>query len=104
MKNMKTLLIEMDREQLLDVANSYNSIYLSAESAICARLSCGNLLELCSAVATGKVLNGVAIVRPPGHHAEPDEAGGFCLYNNVAVAARFLQKEHNLKKIFILDW
>ncbi|KAG0064064.1 Histone deacetylase hda1 [Linnemannia elongata] len=95
---------KMDREQLLDVANSYNSIYLSAESAICARLSCGNLLELCSAVATGKVLNGVAIVRPPGHHAEPDEAGGFCLFNNVAVAARFLQKEHGLKKIFILDW
>ncbi|KAG0301146.1 Histone deacetylase hda1, partial [Linnemannia gamsii] len=95
---------KMDREQLLDVANSYNSIYLSAESAICARLSCGNLLELCSAVATGKVLNGVAIVRPPGHHAEPDEAGGFCLYNNVAIAARFLQKEHGLKKIFILDW
>ncbi|KAG9064619.1 Histone deacetylase hda1 [Linnemannia hyalina] len=95
---------KMDREQLLDVANSYNSIYLSAESAICARLSCGNLLELCSAVATGKVLNGVAIVRPPGHHAEPDEAGGFCLFNNVAIAARFLQKEHGLKKIFILDW
>ncbi|KAF9142091.1 Histone deacetylase hda1 [Mortierella sp. GBA39] len=95
---------KMDREQLLDVANSYNSIYLSAESAICARLSCGNLLELCSAVATGKVLNGVAIIRPPGHHAEPDEAGGFCLFNNVAIAARFLQKEHGLKKIFILDW
>ncbi|KAG0216974.1 Histone deacetylase hda1 [Mortierella sp. NVP41] len=95
---------KMDKEQLLDVANSYNSIYLSAESAICARLSCGNLLELCSAVATGKVLNGVAIVRPPGHHAEPDEAGGFCLFNNVAIAARFLQKEHGLKKIFILDW
>ncbi|KAF9906727.1 Histone deacetylase hda1 [Linnemannia zychae] len=94
----------MNRDELLDVANSYNSIYLSAESARCARLSCGNLLELCSAVATGKVLNGVAIVRPPGHHAEPDEAGGFCLYNNVAVAARFLQKEHGMKKIFILDW
>ncbi|KAF9925155.1 Histone deacetylase hda1 [Linnemannia zychae] len=95
---------KMDRQQLLDVANSYNSIYLNAESAVCARLSCGNLLELCSAVATGKVLNGVAIVRPPGHHAEPDEAGGFCLYNNVAIAARFLQKEHGMKKIFILDW
>ncbi|KAF9958801.1 Histone deacetylase hda1 [Mortierella alpina] len=54
--------------------------------------------------ATGQVLNGVAIVRPPGHHAEPDEAGGFCLYNNVAVAARYLQKHHGLKKIFILDW
>lgn len=61
-------------------------------------------MELCKAVATGEVLNGVAIVRPPGHHAEPDEAGGFCLYNNVAIAARYLQKNFGLRKIFILDW
>ncbi|KAF9570315.1 Histone deacetylase hda1 [Mortierella alpina] len=69
---------EMSKDELLDLAEHYNT--------------------------TGQVLNGVAIVRPPGHHAEPDEAGGFCLYNNVAVAARYLQKHHGLKKIFILDW
>lgn len=94
----------MSKEDLLDMANSYNSIYLNNSSAFCARLSCGSLLELCKAVATGEVLNGVAIVRPPGHHAEPDEAGGFCLYNNVAIAARYLQKNFGLRKIFILDW
>ncbi|GJJ74986.1 histone deacetylase 6 [Entomortierella parvispora] len=94
----------MSKEELLDMANSYNSIYLNNSSAFCARLSCGSLIELCKAVATGQVLNGMAIVRPPGHHAEPDEAGGFCLYNNVAIAARYLQKNHGLKKIFILDW
>ncbi|KAI7824848.1 hypothetical protein BC939DRAFT_483929 [Gamsiella multidivaricata] len=86
------------------MANSYNSIYLNNLSAFCARLSCGSLIELCKAVALGQVLNGVAIIRPPGHHAEPDEAGGFCLYNNVAIAARYLQKAHGLQKIFILDW
>ncbi|KAG0004260.1 Histone deacetylase hda1 [Entomortierella chlamydospora] len=95
---------DMPLEDLLELANSYNSIYLNNTSAFCARLSCGSLLELCNAVATGQVLNGVAIVRPPGHHAEPDEAGGFCLYNNVAVAARYLQRQHGLKKIFIMDW
>ncbi|KAG0219715.1 Histone deacetylase hda1 [Mortierella sp. GBA43] len=95
---------EMSKEELLVTAENYNSIYLNNLSAFCARLSCGSLLELCKAVATGQVLNGVAIVRPPGHHAEPDEAGGFCLFNNVAIAARYLQKHHHLKKIFILDW
>lgn len=94
----------MSKEELLVTAENYNSIYLNNLSAFCARLSCGSLLELCKAVAIGQVLNGVAIVRPPGHHAEPDEAGGFCLFNNVAVAARYLQKHHRLKKIFILDW
>lgn len=94
----------MSKEELLVTAENYNSIYLNNLSAFCARLSCGSLLELCKAVATGQVLNGVAIVRPPGHHAEPDEAGGFCLFNNVAVAARYLQRHHRLKKIFILDW
>lgn len=96
--------IVMSKDDLLEMANSYNSIYLNNSSAFCARLSCGSLIELCRAVALGQVLNGLAIIRPPGHHAEPDEAGGFCLYNNVAIAARYLQKNHGLKKIFILDW
>ncbi|KAF9980437.1 Histone deacetylase hda1 [Modicella reniformis] len=95
---------EMTKEDLFEMANNYNSIYLNNLSAFCARLSCGSLIELCRAVALGQVLNGLAIIRPPGHHAEPDEAGGFCLYNNVAIAARYLQNNHGLKKIFILDW
>ncbi|KAF9977453.1 Histone deacetylase hda1 [Actinomortierella ambigua] len=94
----------MSKDELLNVANQYNSIYLNQTSAFCARLSCGSLLELCKSVALGHVLNGVAIIRPPGHHAEPNCAGGFCLYNNVAVAARYLQQNFGMKKIFILDW
>ncbi|KAF8954206.1 Histone deacetylase hda1 [Entomortierella lignicola] len=94
----------LNKDELLKMANSYNSIYLNNSSAFCARLSCGSLIELCKAVATGQVLNGLAIIRPPGHHAEPHEAGGFCLYNNVAIAARYLQNAHGLRKIFILDW
>ncbi|KAF9198352.1 Histone deacetylase hda1, partial [Haplosporangium sp. Z 27] len=93
----------LNKDELLKMANSYNSIYLNNSSAFCARLSCGSLIELCKAVATGQVLNGLAIIRPPGHHAEPHEAGGFCLYNNVAIAARYLQNAHGLRKIFILD-
>lgn len=66
---------------------------------------------MCDAVASGRVLNGFALVRPPGHHAEPDRSMGFCLYNNVAVATRFLQQRYGdyegrerVKKVLILDW
>ena len=47
---------------------------------------------------------GVAVIRPPGHHAEPEEACGFCIFNNVAVAAAYALENHSLKRILILDW
>jgi len=43
-------------------------------------------------------------VRPPGHHAEPDRAMGFCLFNNVAVCARYLQRKHSVERVLIVDW
>src|SRR5262249_22728372 len=56
-----------------------------------ARVAAGGLLELCEAVLAGEVGNGVALVRPPGHHAERTRAMGFCLFNNVAIAAAHLR-------------
>ena len=47
---------------------------------------------------------GVAIVRPPGHHAEADEACGFCLFNNMAVGAKYALEMQSMKRILILDW
>src|SRR5262249_12918337 len=55
-----------------------------------ARLAAGGLIELCEAVLAGQVHNGVALVRPPGHHAEHERAMGFCLFNTDAIAAAHL--------------
>jgi acetoin utilization deacetylase AcuC-like enzyme len=52
----------------------------------------------------GGASNGFALVRPPGHHAERDQVGGFCLFNNVAVAARQMQARHGASKVVILDF
>lgn len=64
----------------------------------------GSLLELVDRIMTGEVDNGFAMVRPPGHHAENSTAMGFCLFNSVAIAARYLQQQYYFERILILDW
>nr|XP_018264720.1 histone deacetylase 6/10 [Kwoniella dejecticola CBS 10117]OBR86878.1 histone deacetylase 6/10 [Kwoniella dejecticola CBS 10117] len=80
------------------------SLYVCRETAHCARLSCGGVIQACVSVCKEEVRNAFAIVRPPGHHAEPDEHMGFCFFNNVAVAAREVQRKGLAKKVLILDW
>src|SRR5207247_2543231 len=63
----------------------------SAESWEAARLAAGSLLVVCEAVLAGQVQNGFALVRPPGHHPQRERAMGFCLFNNVALAAARLE-------------
>ena len=77
---------------------------VSARSYEVALLAVGGIISAARAVAGGEVDNAFCAVRPPGHHAERDHGMGFCVFNNVAVAARFLQKEQGLAKIAILDW
>ncbi|MFG2059406.1 class II histone deacetylase [Micromonospora sp. NPDC048930] len=69
-----------------------------------ARLAAGGLIELVTAVAHGDITNGYALTRPPGHHATADQAIGFCLFNNVAVAARHAQTELGLARIAVVDF
>ncbi len=77
--------------------------YACRDSALAARLAAGGLVDLCAAVAAGHLSNGFALLRPPGHHAEAERAMGFCLFNNVAVAARALQRG-GTRRILIVDW
>jgi acetoin utilization deacetylase AcuC-like enzyme len=69
-----------------------------------ALLSAGGAISACKAVLAGEYDNACSIMRPPGHHAERDHAMGFCLFNNAAVAARWLREEAGLNRIAILDW
>lgn len=66
--------------------------------------SAGAAIEPTRAVWAGEVNQAFCAVRPPGHHAEVDHAMGFCLFNNVAVAARWAQAEAGIKRLAILDW
>ncbi len=74
------------------------------ESYDIALLSTGGVLCAAEAVATNKVKNAFAMVRPPGHHATPGQSMGFCLFNNIAITARYLQQEHGVGRVAIVDW
>jgi acetoin utilization deacetylase AcuC-like enzyme len=69
-----------------------------------ARLAAGGAIAAVDAVMTGVVDAAYALVRPPGHHAMADKGMGFCVFNNVVVAARHAQRTHDAGKVLILDW
>ncbi|MBT5869680.1 MAG: histone deacetylase [Nitrospinaceae bacterium] len=77
---------------------------ISQDSYNAALLSAGAGMTAIDQLVDGKINNAFCAVRPPGHHAEQDRAMGFCLFNNVAIAARYAQKIKALNKIFIFDW
>ena len=78
--------------------------YAGAQSYDAALLAVGAAAGLVRAVLEGACRNGIALVRPPGHHATPDRGMGFCIFNNVAVAARAALDEFGLRRVLIVDW
>jgi len=76
----------------------------SSGSYEAALLAAGGLCEAISSVITGALDNAFALVRPPGHHAEQGRAMGFCLFNNVAIGAKYAQERHDLGRILVIDW
>ena len=87
-------------ERLLDSMDTA----ICPESARVARLAVGSLVALCRRTVRGELAGGFAAIRPPGHHAERDLAMGFCLFDNVAIAARYLQEREGLERVLIVDW
>ena len=76
----------------------------SAMSYQAALYAAGGLMNLVDAALDSEVQNGLALIRPPGHHAMPQNAMGFCLFNNVTVAAAHLLKARGLERVLIVDW
>ncbi|GKZ74593.1 histone deacetylase hda1 [Aspergillus niger] len=97
---------DMSDDELIALEHTRDSIYFNKLTFASSILSVGGAIETCLAVATRKVKNAIAVIRPPGHHAEHDKTMGFCLFNNVSVAARVCQNRlgDSCRKILILDW
>lgn len=77
--------------------------YVGPDSVETASLAAGGTIALVDAILDGPVKRGVALVRPPGHHARPDRAMGFCLLNNVAIAAAHA-RARGLDRVAVVDW
>jgi acetoin utilization deacetylase AcuC-like enzyme len=89
-----------DGQQYLDSLD----VPISAQSYEAAVFAAGGVLTAVDAVAHGRVRNAFCAVRPPGHHAERDQARGFCIFNNVAIGTRYVQRRYDLPKVLIVDW
>ena len=93
-----------------EVCRSGNSYLDSMDVSVCvdsfdiALLAAGSALQMADEVMQGNIDNGFALLRPPGHHAENGMALGFCIFNNIAILARYLQTHYGLDRIAIVDW
>ncbi|XP_062282699.1 histone deacetylase 7 [Scomber scombrus] len=81
-----------------------DTIWNESHTSTASRMAAGSVVELAVRVAKGELKNGFAVVRPPGHHADPSNPMGFCYFNSVAIAAKQLQHKLSVSKILIVDW
>ncbi len=78
--------------------------YAGHDALMIAKLSAGGAVGAVDAVLSGSATNGLAALRPPGHHAMPGYGMGFCLLGNIAIAARFAQQQHTIQRVLIVDY
>jgi acetoin utilization deacetylase AcuC-like enzyme len=78
--------------------------YATADSYEAASIAAGSLIDLALATIDRQIQNGFAIIRPPGHHATSTQAMGFCLFSNIAIAARAAQQQRGIKRIAVIDF
>lgn len=95
---------KMAYEELKTLADKYDSVYLHPELFASACLAVGSVLQMVDKVMTSQLRNGFCVVRPPGHHAHIDQMNGYCMFNNLAIAARYAQKRHKVERVLIVDW
>ncbi|KAH8306583.1 hypothetical protein KR018_006132, partial [Drosophila ironensis] len=93
-----------DPDELNTLSSSYNSVYLHPKTFDCATLAAGSVLQAVDSVLRGETVSAICNVRPPGHHAEPEQPHGFCIFNNVAIAAQYAIRDYGLQRVLIVDW
>ncbi|GFQ83953.1 histone deacetylase 6 [Trichonephila clavata] len=101
---IKNSALNKDANEFEKISSKYDGVFINPQTYDCALLAAGCSLELVSSVLRGSVRNGLAIVRPPGHHADVQDACGYCFFNNIAIAAKHALEKYNLKRILIVDW
>jgi acetoin utilization deacetylase AcuC-like enzyme len=107
----EVLLVHYDRlyEEVLESADQDKTFLdadtvASRDTAMVAHLAAGAAIVGVEAVMDERVQNAFAFSRPPGHHAKPDKAMGFCVFNNVAIAAKYALQRHRLSRVLIIDF
>lgn len=97
--------------ELADIAKSIKQLvlinpdtYFGPDSYEIARLAAGGVIQAVEAVSRGDAGNALAVVRPPGHHATPDRAMGFCLLSNIAIAAAYARQTQAIERVLIVDY
>uniref|UniRef100_A0A8D2IRP4 Protein deacetylase HDAC6 n=1 Tax=Varanus komodoensis TaxID=61221 RepID=A0A8D2IRP4_VARKO len=94
----------MSEAELRSLSDTYDSVYLHPNSYRCACLAAGSVLQLVEMVLSGKLRNGLALVRPPGHHAQRNKMDGYCMFNNVGIAAQYARQKLGVERVLIVDW
>ncbi|XP_034982530.2 polyamine deacetylase HDAC10 isoform X5 [Zootoca vivipara] len=95
---------KMTEEELRKTSAGYDAVFFHPTTYRCAKLAVGGTLDMVDAVMSGKTQNGMALIRPPGHHSQRNAANGFCIFNNVAIAAKYAQRKYGLQRVLIVDW
>jgi acetoin utilization deacetylase AcuC-like enzyme len=101
---------DADHIRLVESTSTRNGFALDGDTITCrdsfavALLAAGGFLTALDAIASGESANAFVMARPPGHHALPDRAMGFCLFNTMAIGARYLKARHGAERVMIVDW
>lgn len=95
---------KMKLKDLSEYEEKFDSIYFSHDTYEVACEAVGSLLAVVDTVLSNECRNGLAAIRPPGHHAGKDKPAGFCFFNNVAIAAHYAIDKYKLDRVLIVDW
>lgn len=93
-----------DQDKMEELSSHYDAIYIHPTTFNLSLLACGSSIELVDKIIDGQIQNGMAVIRPPGHHAMSSEFNGYCFFNNVAVAAQHALDNRDISRILIVDW